>query len=52
MAGLKTTYHDRRLRRRLKNPEFQVEFDRARCEIREIDSGVRQLKDGQPASKA
>jgi hypothetical protein len=52
MAGLDTTYHGRRLRRRLKNLEFRVEFDRARCEIHEIDSSARQRKDGQTTSKA
>ena len=43
-SKLDTTYHDRRLARRLKeNPEFQAEFERQRREIAQIDSIVRQL---------
>lgn len=39
-----TTYHDRRLGRRLKEaPEFRAEFERQRREIAQIDSVVRQL---------
>jgi ribosome-binding protein aMBF1 (putative translation factor) len=39
-----TTYHDRRLERRLKeDPEFRAEFERQRREITQIDSVVRQL---------
>ncbi len=39
-----TTYHDRRLARRLKeDPEFRAEFERQRREIAQIDSIVRQL---------
>jgi ribosome-binding protein aMBF1 (putative translation factor) len=38
-----TTYHDRRLERRLKDPEFRAEFERQRREIAQIDSVVRQL---------
>jgi ribosome-binding protein aMBF1 (putative translation factor) len=41
---LDTTYHDRRLARRLKeDPEFRAEFQRQRREIAQIDSIVRQL---------
>jgi len=43
-AKLDTTYHDRRLARRLKeDPEFQAEFERQRREIAQIDLIVRQL---------
>jgi ribosome-binding protein aMBF1 (putative translation factor) len=39
-----TTYHDRRLERRLKeDAEFRAEFERQRREIAQIDSVVRQL---------
>lgn len=39
-----TTYHDRRLARRLReDPELRVEFERQRREITQIDSVVRQL---------
>jgi ribosome-binding protein aMBF1 (putative translation factor) len=41
---LDTTYHDRRLARRLKeDPEFRAEFERQRREIAQIDAVVRQL---------
>jgi ribosome-binding protein aMBF1 (putative translation factor) len=41
---LDSTYHDRRLARRLEeDPEFRVEFERQRREIAQIDSVVRQL---------
>jgi ribosome-binding protein aMBF1 (putative translation factor) len=41
---LDTTYHDRRLARRLKEaPELRAEFERQRREIAQIDSIVRQL---------
>ena len=41
---LDTTYHDRRLARRLEEaPEFRAEFERQRREIVQIDSVVRQL---------
>jgi ribosome-binding protein aMBF1 (putative translation factor) len=43
-SKLDTTYHDRRLARRLKeDPEFRAEFGRQRREIAQIDSIVRQL---------
>lgn len=39
-----TTYHDRRLTRRLtEDPEFRAEFERQRREITQIDAVVRQL---------
>lgn len=41
---LDTTYHDRRIARRLKeDPEFRAEFERQRREIAQIDAVVRQL---------
>jgi ribosome-binding protein aMBF1 (putative translation factor) len=41
---LDTTYHDRRIARRLKeDPEFRAEFERQRREIVQIDAVVRQL---------
>lgn len=43
-ALLDTTYHDRRLARRLKeDPEFRAEYERHRREIAQIDAVVRQL---------
>jgi ribosome-binding protein aMBF1 (putative translation factor) len=43
-SKLDTSYHDRRLARRLKeDPEFRAEFERQRREIAQIDSIVRQL---------
>ncbi len=43
-SKLDTSYHDRRLARRLKeDPEFRAEFERQRREIVQIDSIVRQL---------
>lgn len=42
--ALDTTYHDRRIARRLKeDPEFRAEFERQRREIAQIDAVVRQL---------
>lgn len=39
-----TTYHDRRLARRLKeDPEFRAEFERQHRQITQIDAVVRQL---------
>jgi len=41
---LDTSFHDRRLARRLKEaPEFRAEFERQRREITQIDAVVRQL---------
>jgi len=41
---LDTTYHDRRLARRLgEDREFRAEFERQRREIAQIDAVVRQL---------
>lgn len=41
---LSTSYHDRRLARRLEeDPEFRAEFERQRREIAQIDAVVRQL---------
>lgn len=40
---LDTAHHDRRLARRLEDPEFRAEFERQRREIAQIDAVVRQL---------
>jgi len=40
---LDTGYHDRRLARRLEDPEFQAEFERQRAEIAAIDAVVNEL---------
>ena len=42
---LDTGHHSRRLERRLKDPEFRAEYERAREEIRQIDELMRQLDD-------
>jgi ribosome-binding protein aMBF1 (putative translation factor) len=43
-APLDTSYHDRRLARRLQeDPEFRAEFERQRRQIDQIDSVVRRL---------
>lgn len=45
-AKLDTTYHDRRLARRLEeDPEFRAEYERHRREIAQIDAVVRRLDD-------
>src|ERR1051325_7815897 len=42
--SLDTSYHDRRLARRLKeDPKFREEFERQRREVAQIDAVVRQL---------
>lgn len=41
--SLDTTHHDRRLARRLEDPEFRAEFERQRREIAQIDAVVTQL---------
>jgi DNA-binding XRE family transcriptional regulator len=42
--SLDTTYHDRRLARRLReDPEFRAEFERHQREIAQIDAVVQQL---------
>jgi DNA-binding XRE family transcriptional regulator len=41
--ALDTSRHDRRLSRRLEDPEFRAEFERQRREIAQIDVVVRQL---------
>ena len=38
-----TTRHDRRLTRRLEDPEFRAEFEQQRRQIAQIDAVVRQL---------
>jgi ribosome-binding protein aMBF1 (putative translation factor) len=54
--NLDTSYHDRRLARRLKeDPEFRGEFERQRREVAQIDAVVRyldELREGAGMSKA
>lgn len=38
-----TSYHDRRLAARLKDPEFRAEYERASAEIAQIDAVLRTL---------
>lgn len=38
-----TSYHDRRLAARLKDPEFRAEYERASGEIAQIDAVLRTL---------
>jgi DNA-binding phage protein len=40
---LDTGYHDRRLARRVQDPEFRAEFERQRAEIAAIDAIVNEL---------
>jgi ribosome-binding protein aMBF1 (putative translation factor) len=40
---LDTSYHKRMLASRMENPEFRAEYERARREIDQVDSVVRQL---------
>lgn len=40
---VETSYHKRMLASRMKNPEFRAEYRRARREIDQVDSVVRQL---------
>lgn len=40
---LDTRYHKRMLARRLEDPEFRDEYERARREIDQVDSVIRQL---------
>ena len=40
---LETSYHKRMLAARLENPDFRVEYERARREIDQVDSVIRQL---------
>jgi ribosome-binding protein aMBF1 (putative translation factor) len=48
---LDTTYHDRRLARRLReDSEFRDEFERQRRQVDQIDSVVRQLDELREAS--
>jgi len=42
-SGLNAGYHDRRLARRLADPEFRAEFERQRAEIAAIDAIVNEL---------
>ena len=41
--NLETSYHKRRLEKRLKDPEFRVEYERSRREIRQIDEVIQKL---------
>jgi DNA-binding phage protein len=40
---LDTGYHDRRLARRLQDPEFRAEFERQQAEIAAVDAIVNEL---------
>lgn len=40
---LDTSYHKRMLATRMKDPEFRAEYERARREIDQVDSVIRQL---------
>jgi ribosome-binding protein aMBF1 (putative translation factor) len=51
----KTSYHDKRLARRLEDPEFREEFERQQREIAQIDALINRLdalRDLQGMSKA
>jgi ribosome-binding protein aMBF1 (putative translation factor) len=39
----RTTHHERRSTERMRDPEFRVEYQRARSEIEQIDAVVRAL---------
>src|SRR4051812_25913946 len=43
MTTQATSFHDRRLKRRLQDPEFRAEYERAREEIAGVDAIVNQL---------
>jgi DNA-binding phage protein len=43
MTSLDTSFHDRRLARRLEDPEFRAEFEREKREIEGIDAIVHEL---------
>lgn len=43
LKPLDTTQHKRMLAARMKDPEFRAEYERARREIDQIDSVIRQL---------
>lgn len=45
-----SSYHDRRLTRRLKDPEFNAEFKRSKREVLAIDAIVNELDDLREAS--
>ncbi len=54
-TALETGHHDRRLARRLKDPEFRAAYDRERAEIAAVDSiinSLERLRDEQHISKA
>jgi DNA-binding XRE family transcriptional regulator len=40
---LDTSYHKRMLAARMEDPEFRAEYERARREIEQVDSVIRQL---------
>lgn len=40
---LDTSYHERMLASRMEDPEFRAEYERARREIDQVDSVIRQL---------
>ncbi len=41
--SLDTSYHRRRLEKKLRDPEFKAEYERARAEISQIDEIIRTL---------
>lgn len=41
--GIDMTYHDRRLARRLEDPEFRIEYERSQREIAQVDTVMRML---------
>lgn len=44
-TSLNTSYHEKRLAKRMKDPAFRAEFDRATREIAQIDAIVQRLDD-------
>lgn len=47
---LDTSYHKRMIAARMDDPEFQAEYERARREIDQVDSVIRQLDELREAS--
>lgn len=44
-SEVRNSYHDRRLAKRLKDPEFRAEYDRAKNEVTQIDHIINSLDD-------
>lgn len=44
-ASLNTSYHEKRLAQRLKDPEFRAQFDKASAQIVQIDSIIQTLEE-------